>query len=120
MSGFAPKQAQELWSRYKKIHKINFGIAAAFREYPPGIDLGMDYDTGPILFGMGSAATGLAMPAAAWTGDWLTLWQLGASMTIVDMLVQLVPVQEVRQIAGGLLARSIRINGAGKFISPAW
>ena len=115
MSSFAPKEARDLWQRYKKFYKINFGIAAAFREYPAGVDLGMDYDTGPILFGMGSAATGLAMPAAAWTGDRLTLCQLRTSMTIVDMLVQLVPVKEVRQIAGGLLARSIRINGMGKF-----
>ena len=115
MSGFAPKEARTLWARYKKIYKINFGIAAAFCEYPPGIDLGTDYDTGPIVFGMGSAATGLAMPAAAWAEDWLTLCQLRSSMAIVDILVQCVPEKEVRQVAGGLLARSIRINGVGKY-----
>jgi hypothetical protein len=114
MGGFAPKEAHTLWSRYKKLCKINFVVAAAFREYQPGVNLGMDYDTGPIILGMGSAATGLAVPAAAWTGDWPTLWQLRCSMAVVDVLVRFVPDEDARQVAGGLLARSIRLNGLGK------
>jgi hypothetical protein len=67
-------------------------------------------DTGPIIFNMGSAATGLALPAAARVHDRLTLLQLRCAMMITDIIVRILPVGEVRQVTEGLLARSIRLN----------
>jgi hypothetical protein len=110
MSAFAPDSARIHWVRYKRQFKMPLLIACAFREYPKGVNLGVDYDTGPIIFEMGSAATGLALPAAARVRDRLTLLQLRCAMMVMDIIVRILPAGEVRQVTEGLLARSIRLN----------
>jgi hypothetical protein len=110
MSSFAPDSGRALWQRYKRQYKIPLVLGCAFREYPPGINLGIDYDTGPIFLGMGSAATGLALPASAKVEDWGTLFQLRCSMMVMDIILTIIPLKEVRQLAGGLLSRAIRLN----------
>lgn len=66
MSQFAPKQAEQLYTHYRKHHAKNlFSLGVGgFREWPELIDRGMDDDSGPILFGVGAAATGLGLGAS--------------------------------------------------------
>lgn len=76
MSQFAPQEALLLWQNYKKHFKQSFLVFAGFREYPVGAPLEEDYDSGPILLGMGAAATGLALNGSKAIGDYLTYYQV--------------------------------------------
>ena len=76
MSQFAPQEALLLWQNYKKHFKQTFLVFAGFREYPVGAPLEEDYDSGPILLGMGAAATGLALNGSKAIGDYLTYYQV--------------------------------------------
>ena len=68
-SSFAPDLAKQQWSLFKEhMHHRSFGFWG-FREYLKGYKGGMNPDSGPVLFGLGVAASGLAMKAAASTGD---------------------------------------------------
>lgn len=66
MSQFAPKEAERLYVAYRKQYAENlFGLGVGgFREWPTGVDRGMDNDSGLIIFGVGAAATGLGLGPA--------------------------------------------------------
>lgn len=64
MPQFAPDEAHALYEVYREHYAVEVAGLGGFREYAPGIDAGMDADSGPILFGMGVAATGLGLGAA--------------------------------------------------------
>lgn len=61
MAQFAPKEARELYQHYRRSYFRSVMGLGGFREWPPGKNYGMDADTGPILFGIGFAASGLAI-----------------------------------------------------------
>jgi hypothetical protein len=64
MSYFAPKEANKIWETYKTSYFQDLNICGGFREWPKGIDRKADVDSGPIIMGIGLAATGLGILAA--------------------------------------------------------
>jgi len=76
MSYFAPKEAKRLWASYVRNYKRDYILFAGFREWPPGINRKEDMDSGPVIFGVGAAATGLALRASSAMGDKITYFQL--------------------------------------------
>jgi hypothetical protein len=64
MAQFAPDQALDLYRRYREQFTTDVAGWGGFREFPPGVERGMDVDSGPIFFGMGMAATGLGLGPA--------------------------------------------------------
>lgn len=69
MPQFAPDEARALYETYREHYAIEVAGLGGFREYAPGVDAGADADSGPIVLGMGVAATGLALGAARLHGD---------------------------------------------------
>jgi hypothetical protein len=61
--------ALRLYLRYRRIYWVELGVAAGFREWPPGTDRPADIDSGPIVLGVGAAATALGIGAARLTGE---------------------------------------------------
>jgi len=69
LPGFAPELARSQYERYRSTWFVHvLGITGA-REWPPGRSGTMDSDTGPVLFGIGAAASGLGIAAAKANGD---------------------------------------------------
>ncbi len=69
MAQFAPHEAKELYDAYRKHYfRRRLGLGG-FREWPPGKNFGMSADTGPILFGIGFAASGFGIGPARLFGD---------------------------------------------------
>jgi len=80
MGGFAPSRAKEQWKLYKKnmLKKI-FG-RIGFREYLTDYEGSWTPDSGPIVAGIGVAATGLGLNAASTVGDKRTFNKLEKTM----------------------------------------
>lgn len=117
MSDFAPKQAKELWGNYKKHYHKNFLIISAFREYPPNANLNPDADSGPIVFGMGAGATGLALNASKYVGDYLTYYQINNLFRLVDLLANILSSfgdKKWQTLTQDILAISIQFNAETK------
>jgi hypothetical protein len=64
MAQFAPQEARELYDNYRRSYFKSWHDLGGFREWPPGEDYGMNSDTGPILLGIGFAASGFAVGPA--------------------------------------------------------
>ena len=60
--------ARRWWGLYKERYLVDRGLVG-FREWPPGVDLPADADSGPIVAGVGAAATGFGLLAARAVGD---------------------------------------------------
>ena len=64
-----PAYADAQWAAYRKhFFRCAFGLCLV-REYPPGRDRAMDLDSGPMVDGLGMAASGFALAAAREQGD---------------------------------------------------
>ena len=69
MPGFAPELARAQYERYRDewfVHVL--GVTGA-REWSPGREGEMDPDTGPVVGGIGAAASGIGIAAAKANGD---------------------------------------------------
>jgi len=64
MAQFAPKEANELYEKYREHQSAELLGVGGFREWPEGVSRGMDGDSGPIIFGVGMAATGIGLGPA--------------------------------------------------------
>ncbi|MEM2089621.1 MAG: hypothetical protein QXL88_00810 [Candidatus Pacearchaeota archaeon] len=85
MSFFAPGEAKKLWEDYKKHYGVDLHFFYGFREWPKGAKKEVakwDKDSGPILFGVGSAATVLAKKAALSVGDKKVFLKLSNTLRI--------------------------------------
>ena len=69
MGGFAPEKAKDQWKRYKKYMLIRVMGRTGFREYLEDYDGSWTPDSGPIIAGVGIAATGLGLNAASTIRD---------------------------------------------------
>ena len=105
---FAPARAGQLWSRYKEGFLVRKGFFAGFREWPPGIRRGADADSGPIIHGIGAAATGLALGASRVVGDSTTYYMLRAS----EVAVKAAGGQRLKRAGESILSRSISLQAS--------
>lgn len=69
MSRFAPEEGARIYARYRAVHGIDWLGWRGFREWPVDVDGGSDVDAGPVIFGWGTAATGIGLGAARLMGD---------------------------------------------------
>ncbi|MFO0598893.1 MAG: hypothetical protein U0228_26535 [Myxococcaceae bacterium] len=78
-SEFDPALASAWWETYRAQFLVRVGPIVGFREWPVGVERAGDVDSGPIIFGVGTAASAFAIPAARSQGDVLLAGQLLAN-----------------------------------------
>jgi hypothetical protein len=80
--------AQQLYTRYRSSYWVSLGPVVGFREWPRGVDRPPDADSGPIVLGVGTAASAIAMIAARLTeneGDYQRL-RIAASIAGLEAI----------------------------------
>lgn len=106
MAGFAPIRARQLWARYKGSFLVSAGPLVGFREWPPGVRRRADADSGPIIEGIGAAATGLALGASRVVQDQAIYQRLRATR----WLVLAAGGAKMRRLDAGILSRAIQLQ----------
>lgn len=81
-----PALASAWWSVYRKTYLTRLGTLVGFREWPPGVERSGDADSGPIILGIGVAASALGIAAARAQGDEALAGQLEVSANAVGLL----------------------------------
>lgn len=64
-----PVLSKAWWESYRAEWLVEWGGVTGFREWPRGVERGADLDSGPIVFGMGIAASALGISAARAQGE---------------------------------------------------
>lgn len=102
-----PTRTATWWKTYKKGYFVTLPLGVVgFREWPPGVDGASDTDSGPIVFGIGAAASALAISAAKAQGDGSLARQLQASAD------QVLALGIGSTVAHQAFAEAIRFEGA--------
>jgi len=118
MGRFAPKEAQKQWKLYKTHMMTRVMGKTGFREFLPDYDGAWSPDSGPIIAGVGIAATGLALNAASTIGDKKTFRDLEKSMNPIHSLLSkgdIIPgMNMLSKIGTDLLSSSIWLNAETK------
>ncbi len=109
MHQFAPKQAVELYGNYRSQYGADVLGFGGFREWPPGEDRGMDVDSGPIVLGVGVAATGLGVGPARMMKDSRHYALAMRSATTFGLPTLLLP--ERHYLSSPLLGEAILFGG---------
>lgn len=107
LAAFAPAVARSLWDRYVEQYETSAWLVAGFREWPRGIDRAPDLDSGPIVMGVGVAATAFAIGASRAVGDRGRHNRLVRTMNMVYAAGG----QEAKRVGQTILARAIALNG---------
>lgn len=107
MAAFAPDEATALWQKTRTTLRVDVFGLSGLREWPPGYRGGTDVDSGPIVWDVGSAATGLGIGAARVVGDAETHRRLQRTMAVVYGLAP----EPLQKIGNTILARSIALFG---------
>ncbi|MEM7676803.1 MAG: hypothetical protein AAF449_12440 [Myxococcota bacterium] len=115
MSAFAPKEARVLWDRYVKRHEMSAWLLAGFREWPMGVDRPADIDSGPIVMGVGVAATAFAIAASQAVGDIDRHQRLVRTMNAVYRAGG----DEALKVGRTVLSRAIALNGTAATTAAA-
>lgn len=115
MSQFAPKEASELYADYRAHYSTNVLGFGGFREWPQGQDRGMDVDSGPIVLGVGMAATGIGLGATRLMRDARQYALVMRSATTFGLAT--VMLQERHHVTSPLLGEAILFGGA---TATAW
>lgn len=116
MAAFSPEKAAEQWDFYKQHFEQQYGLLAAFREWPISYSGFSDVDSGPILLDNGVAATAFAIGASRAVGDESTYAQLSRTETATKFTAHAFAVvgndegREIILIADSLLASAIDLN----------
>ncbi len=105
--------AERFWRAYRAHYLVDRIALVGFREWPPGRDRPADVDSGPIVDGVGAAATGLAIGAARAMGDELLAARLELTAAVVGGTARLDPA--LAHHAESTLAEAIRFAGARLF-----
>jgi hypothetical protein len=105
-----PGLAATWWRRYKDAYLVDRVAVVGFREWPPGHTGRADVDSGPIVRGVGAAATALAVSAARVMGDGVLAARLEATAAFVETLAGSDPA--LAKPASTPLAAAIRYLGA--------
>tara|TARA_B100001113_G_scaffold89351_1_gene71449 strand:- start:380 stop:1492 length:1113 start_codon:yes stop_codon:yes gene_type:complete len=118
MNRFKPEEGQRQWKLFKKHMMIQVMGNTGFREYLEHYKGGWTPDSGPIIKGVGVAATGLALNAASTVGDIKTYNKLNKGMEMVYKIFRkgnVIPgVNMVTKIGTDLLSTSIWLNAETK------
>jgi len=101
--------AARWWKQYRAHYVVDRVALVGFREWPPGVSRRADDDSGPIVNGVGAAATALAIPAARAMGDDLLASRIEATAKAIEATVGSDP--KLRRHATTVLAESIRYLG---------
>jgi len=114
MSAFAPETADEQWALYKhNLMTTKFGVTGV-REYLPAYRGRWTPDSGPIISGIGVAASGLALKTAARVGDLETYDRIARCadpLIATCHAIQSIPIFGiVGKIGSDLLASSVRLT----------
>lgn len=109
-----PALAHAWWQRYRARFLVRHGPVVGLREWPPGVERRGDVDSGPIILGIGVAASGLGIAAARGVGDEALARALEAS---ADTALEAVPALEAA--AGSLVARAVRFQATAQPVVPA-
>ncbi len=87
LSEVEPTRTSAWWATYKKRFFVELPFeVVGFREWPPGVDGQVDSDSGPIILGIGTAASALAISAAKAQGDARLAHRLEKSAATVEGL----------------------------------
>ncbi len=100
-----PALAHTWWQRYRRQFLLRRGPFVGFREWPPGVERAADVDSGPIVLGIGVAASGLGIAAARGVGEEALAKELEASAALV---LDVAP--PLKAVAALLVARAIRFQ----------
>ncbi len=104
-----PERAARDWRLYLRHYLFDAGVVVGLREWPPGRDRPADIDSGPIVRGVGTAASALAIPAARRMGDDNLALRLEASAASVIALAGADP--KIAASSRSHIAESIRYLG---------
>lgn len=105
LAEFDPPLARALFVPYREQYLAQRGPLVGFREWPEGVNGPADVDSGPIVDGVGAAASALAIGAARAVGEDVLAAQLQASADLV------LAAGLGGKAAQGLLPTSIRFVG---------
>jgi len=118
MGRFHPGEAQKQWVLFKKHMTVNIMGNTGFREYLKDYKGSWTPDSGPIVKGVGIAATGLALNAASSVGDMETYEKLEKGMRLVYNIIKrgdIIPgVNMISKIGTDLLSSAIWLNAETK------
>ena len=78
--------ATELWKTYRNHYLISAFLIVGLREWPPGVDRGADVDSGPVIHGIGAAATAFGLIAARAVDDESTAARLEGAARVAEAL----------------------------------
>lgn len=81
LSEIDPELATKWWRAYREHFLVRMGPVVGFREWPVGVERKGDVDSGPIIMGIGTAASAFALAAARSQGDVALAAQLEANQT---------------------------------------
>jgi hypothetical protein len=104
-----PALAARWWKRYREHYLVDRVALVGFREWPPGVAHPADDDSGPIVNGVGTAATALAIPAARAMADDLLAARIEGTAKTIEATIGSDP--KLRRHAETVLAESIRYLG---------
>jgi len=111
MSYFAPEVAKSQWALFKEHMGYSMMGLKGFREYLPDFEGEWTPDSGPIIAGVGVAATGLALKTAAALGDheiFDAILRLASIGTTMLGTAEMIPkIGDFAKIGTDLLASSI-------------
>ncbi|MBI1970532.1 hypothetical protein HYS47_02195 [Candidatus Woesearchaeota archaeon] len=116
MASFAPEEARQLWDAYKQHYLVTVGPYSGFREWPVGIEGKQDADSGPILFGIGVAASALGIRAAVAMHDHNVYMTLRNSQAIINASIVTFGDDKVKKLSKNILTQALELNfndGAG-------
>lgn len=101
LSEVDPALAASWWTAYREHFLVRLGGVVGLREWPRGVERKGDIDSGPIILGIGTAASALGIAAAKAQGEALLAAQLEASARAVIMT------GAGGEVAQGVLAQAI-------------
>jgi len=110
LSEVDPETTRAWWARYRSRYLVDRFLLVGFREWPPGVDRKPDLDSGPIVGGVGAAATAFGIAAARAMGEHGLAARLEATADVVGMAAGLD--DATKQAAASTLAEAIRFQAA--------
>ncbi len=102
--------ARAWWAPFRASYLVDRYLLVGFREWPPGVERAADVDSGPIVGGVGAAATAFGIAAARAMGDRALAARLEATAGVVGFAAGLDAT--AKHAAESTLAAAIRFQAA--------